>query len=272
MQVLREYPPIRGFPGSITELSDESWNRAVTRLREVRLLAPMDVSARDALDAHPLVREWFGERLRQTSEGGWRAAHNRLYEHLRDTTKEGKAPTLEDLGPLFQAVAHGCRAGRQQEVLEEIYRERICRRHASGRLEFYLGKVLGAPGSELATMTWFFAKRYETPISTLRKADQIAVLGATAFCLWAQGRFAEALRAQNYLLDELQLPFDWKYAGGKRFDELSQRMADLTRMELLIGQIADAHASASRSVEAADRCTNKLRKITSRVMLADVLM
>ena len=34
------------------------------------LLSPLDPAAPDALDAHPLVREWFGERLRQTNEDG----------------------------------------------------------------------------------------------------------------------------------------------------------------------------------------------------------
>ena len=41
----------------------------------------------------------------------WNAAGVAFYEHLRDTTKEGKSPTLSDLAPLYQAIAHGCRAG-----------------------------------------------------------------------------------------------------------------------------------------------------------------
>jgi hypothetical protein len=50
----------------------------------------------------------------------WRAAHRRLYEHLSATTKEGDQPTLEDLQPLYQAVAHGCQAGLQQEVCDKV--------------------------------------------------------------------------------------------------------------------------------------------------------
>ncbi len=106
--------------------------------------APTDPAAPYALDAHPLVREWFGDRLRQTNESAWKAAHGRIYEHLRDTTKEGDAPTLEDLAPLYQAIAHGCRAGRYEEALNKIYIDRICRRRADGRLEFYARNKLGA--------------------------------------------------------------------------------------------------------------------------------
>ena len=36
-------------------------------------------------------------------------------------------PTLEDLQPLYQAVAHGCQAGMQQEACDKVYRARIKR-------------------------------------------------------------------------------------------------------------------------------------------------
>jgi hypothetical protein len=120
LQALRQKPPMRGLTDEIVDLQDGEWRRAVARLREVRLLAPAVPSEPDTLDTHPVVREWFGERLREKNEKAWRAAHGRLYEHLRDSTNEGKTPTLEDLAPLYQAVAHGCRAGRHQETLDQL--------------------------------------------------------------------------------------------------------------------------------------------------------
>ena len=125
LAALRKRPAIPGLTEAIVELSDEQWRRAVTRLREARLLAPVDPSDPEALDAHPLVREWFGERLKTTNEVAWKEAHSRLYDHLRDTTREGLAPTLADLAPLYYAIAHGCRAGRQQEALAGI----LCEPH-----------------------------------------------------------------------------------------------------------------------------------------------
>ena len=128
LAALRAKPAIAGLTEAIVDLDDE---RMAARGRAAARGAPAGAAgpaAPDALDAHPLVREWFGERLRQTNEAAWKAAHGRLYEHLRDTTKEGETPTLSDLAPLYQAIAHGCRAGRHQEALDEIYRNRICRR------------------------------------------------------------------------------------------------------------------------------------------------
>ena len=151
----------------LSDSSDDEWRRAVARLREVRLLAPVDPSEPDALDAHPLVREWFGDRLRQTNEAAWKAAHGRLYEHLRDTTQEGDTPTLADLAPLYHAIAHGCRAGRHQEALDEVYMNRICRRRPDGQTRILFSRKLGAVGSDLAAISWFFDRPYETPVAAL---------------------------------------------------------------------------------------------------------
>ncbi len=117
-------------------------------MRETRLLSPPDLADPEALDAHPLVREWFGERLRLTNEAAWKEAHSRVYDHLRQATREGQTPTLADLSPLYHAIAHGCRAGRQQEALTEVYENRICRRLPTGDVEFYAVNKLGAVGSD----------------------------------------------------------------------------------------------------------------------------
>ena len=120
---LRAEPAIPGLTDAMVGLREDDWSRAVHRLREARLLSPVDPVDPGALDAHPLVREWFGDRLRRTNAAAWTAAHGRLYEHLRDTTKEGDEPSLAALAPLYHAIAHGCRAGRHQEALDEVYQE-----------------------------------------------------------------------------------------------------------------------------------------------------
>jgi hypothetical protein len=167
LKALRAKPAIPGLTDALVDLSDDQWRRAVARLREARLLAPVDPSDPKALDAHPLVREWFGDRLRQTKEAAWKAAHSRLYDHLRRTTHEGPTPTLSDLTPLYHAIAHGCRAGRYQEALEKVYRDRICRLWPYGENDFYSSLKLGAVGSDLAAIAWFFDSPYETPIAAL---------------------------------------------------------------------------------------------------------
>ena len=68
-----------------------------------------------------MIREYFARQLRDQHPDAWRAAHGRLYEHLRDSTPDKPQPTLEDLQPLYQAVAHGCQAGLQQEACDKAF-------------------------------------------------------------------------------------------------------------------------------------------------------
>jgi len=99
LAALREPPAIKGLTEPLVNLSADEWSDAVATLRDVHLLDPEEPTAPGRLDAHPLVREWFGERLRRTNEKAWKVAHGRLYEHLSTTTDEGKTPTLVELGP-----------------------------------------------------------------------------------------------------------------------------------------------------------------------------
>ena len=89
------------------------------------LVAPASSHAPDEVDAHPLVREHFGAELREKHPEAWRAGHERLYEHFKALPEKHQPDTLEEMAPLFQAVFHGCQAGRHQEALNEVYWARI---------------------------------------------------------------------------------------------------------------------------------------------------
>jgi hypothetical protein len=263
LAALRAEPVIAGLTDSIVGLDNEKWERAVARLRDARLLAPSDPSAPDALDAHPLVREWFGERLRKTNEAAWKAAHGRLYEHLRDMTREGETPTLSDLAPLYQAIAHGCRAGRHHEALHDIYQNRICRRGADGRIEFHASKKLGAFGSNLAAISWFFVTPYATPVATLTAAARGWVLSQAGYSLRAQGRIADALPAMRAIVPEAVERADWRTAAI--------RASNLSLCELLVGAVAAAVTYAVQSVDYADRSGDEFQMLSQRTTHADAL-
>ena len=263
VKALRAKPVIGGLTDTLIGLSDDQWRRAVVRLREARLLAPLGTSDPEGLDAHPLVREWFGERLHYSNEAGWKAAHSRLYEHLRDTTQEGDAPTLADLAPLYHAVGHGCRAGRHQEALDKVYRNRICRRQPNGRIEFYSRVKLGAVGSDLAAISWFFDRPYEVPVATLTPPVRSWVLNFASFGLRAQGRLQEALPAMREGLRRPEEALNWKHAATAA--------SNLSQTELLVGEIGAATAAAEKAVAFADRAGSASEARGTLTALADSL-
>ncbi|MGB9365407.1 MAG: toll/interleukin-1 receptor domain-containing protein [Xanthobacteraceae bacterium] len=263
IKALRAEPVIEEFAEAVVDLDDSAWRAAIVRLREVRLLDPEDSLSPDAIDAHPLVREWFGERLKNERQSAWRKAHGRIYEHLRDTTKEGDTPTLEDLGPLYQAIGHGCRAGRHQDVLDNVYANRICRRRPDGRPRFYAMEQLGAHGSDVAAMAWFFDQPYATPAAALATVSQSWVLAIAAFGLRAQGRFAEALESMRTGLGREENVADWSNAAISA--------SNLSETELLLGKVGRAVTFAERSVAHAERSEDGYSLVTRRARLADAL-
>lgn len=105
-----------------------------------RLLAGEDPLQLEQLDAHPLVREYFGEQPRSQRPGAWQEGNQRLYEHYQALAPE-RPDALRAMESLFLAVACGCQAGRFRDALHEVYLPRIQRGDAA-----YSAKVLGARG------------------------------------------------------------------------------------------------------------------------------
>src|SRR5262249_22158086 len=110
LEALLESPVILGITESLTGLSQIERRTIIARLRRARLLAAEDPNNPGQLDAHPLVREYFGDQLRTQRTDAWKESNQRLYNYYRRL-----APQLPDsfneMEPLFLAVICGCGAG-----------------------------------------------------------------------------------------------------------------------------------------------------------------
>ncbi len=183
---LRREPAIEGITDSLPGLSDLDWRHAVGRLRRWRLLSPARGEHDGSLDAHRLVRDYFGQKLEHESPKGFCQAHERLYQHLRDTTKQ-LPDTLEEMQPLFQAVHHGCKAQRHREAFADIYRKRT---HRGGL--YYSVFTLGAAAADLSALSAFFETPWDRPVSSLTPRQRGDILGQVGFDLTFLGRLLEA--------------------------------------------------------------------------------
>ena len=133
IEALRQEPIIDGLTNALCGLSDAKWKYALRHLRDLRLLDPIEDACPDTLDCHPLIREHFGAVLEAKNPAAWKRSPQPFvrvpFEALPQKLYGKFLPdTLDEMEPLFQAVAHGCRAGRYQETLDELYVERILRR------------------------------------------------------------------------------------------------------------------------------------------------
>jgi hypothetical protein len=91
VEALLKSPGISGLTDSLTEMSLTEWQTILSRLRRARLLAREDPHNRSQLDTPPLVREYFGEQLRNQLPNAWRECNLRLFEYYRAI-----APQLPD--------------------------------------------------------------------------------------------------------------------------------------------------------------------------------
>jgi hypothetical protein len=110
IEALKQEPVIKGLTDSLQWLSDEDWDFTLQHLRDLRVLAAKEEHRPDIVDCHPLIREHFGEKLKAKNPKAWQEAHSRLYDYYKNVPEKELPDTLEEMEPLFAAVAHGCQA------------------------------------------------------------------------------------------------------------------------------------------------------------------
>ncbi|MFC1574365.1 tetratricopeptide repeat protein, partial [Candidatus Latescibacterota bacterium] len=243
---------------AVQKISHEKWLYALQHLRDLHLLAEKDDYRPDTLDCHPIIREHFGEKLRKHNPAAWRIAHSRLYKYYKNLPDKEYPDTLDEMQPLFIAVAHGCMAGRYQETLEDVYWKRIQRKG-----EGYSVHKLDAFGAELAALSGFFKTPWSTPASGLSDSAKAFVLHEAGFSLRALGRLREVIQPMQTGLDAYIQQKNWGYAA---------RVAgNLSELFLTMGEVNRAVAYARQSVEYVDRSEDAFQKIAIRTALADAL-
>ena len=240
-------------------IKPNAWSSAIAALRdEHHLLAQANDPQDDQLDCHPLIRAYFARQLQNSAPKAWQAAHSKLYDYYKSLPSKPQPDTLAEMQPLFRAVAHGCAAGIHQQALEEVYYPRIRR---SG--ENYLCNQLGAFSDDLATLAHFFATPWSTPAPSLPSDYQAVTLSWAGFRLRALGRLREA-----------QQPMQAGEAmriKQENWLEAAKDASNLSELQLTLGEVTAAVASAARSVDHADRSEDLFSRMAFRTAHADAL-
>ncbi len=258
IKALREGESIDGLTTNLANLTDADWAYAIDHLRTARLLAKESEHHSGTLDAHPLVREHFGEELEATNSEAFKEGHRRLYEYLQSVPGTFQPDTLDEMAPLYAAVHHGCKAGLHQEVMDEVFQPRIRRKN-----EDYSAKKLGACAADLKALAEFFTEPWTQVSSGLTEPYNTVVLNWTGYRLIALGRLSEASRPLRASLDARVARRDWKAAA---IDSVN-----LCDLHLAQGAIPQALEYAEQGVKFADRSADTFLRITRRSTQADAL-
>ncbi len=263
LDALRADPVIPGLTEAVHAMDRDEWNILLRRLERAHLIK-LRVAAADgealAIDAHPLVREYFARQLREKRPEAFRAAHSRLFDHLCATTPH-RPDTLPGLQPLYQAVTHGCLAGRQQEACDEVYRDRILR--GVGAEGFYSTKKLGAIGADLGAVAAFFEEPWRRLAPNLSEPHQAWLLNEAAFHLRALGRLTEAVEPMREGME--------RRIGAENWNEAAITASNLSELEVTLGRLDEAVADGRRAIDFADRSGDAFQKMSNRTTAADAL-
>ena len=261
LQALRAQPAIAGLTDRLVKLTEEQWNVGVNRLSKVELLT---VSS-DAIDAHPLIREYFAVQLKSDQPEAFEAAHSRLFDHLCGNTPH-RPDGIAGLAPLYEAVTHGCLAGRHHEALVKVYIDRILR--GTERGGFYSSKRLGAFGAEIAAVAAFFDSSSSGPWSRVSPhlSEEIHswLLSQAAFNLRALGRLAEALQPMR-VAGEMSVKAGWWIGAAISYSNLSE-------LEVTLGRLPDAVADARQAINYADLSGDAFQRMGKCSTAADALL
>jgi tetratricopeptide (TPR) repeat protein/transcriptional regulator with XRE-family HTH domain len=260
LAALRNRPAIEGLTERLVDLDDTAWSLAVNGAGELGLLT-VEEGERPALDrlvTHRLVREYFATQLATRFPDAASEAHGRLYEHLRGAA----APlpdNLEEMGVLYQAMTHGCKGGRHDEVFRELYSERVVR-DENKPFNLY---GLGAFAEDLAALSSFFETPYTKLSAHLNEADHGRVLLVVGFELRALNRMDEAETTLRQSRDVNRRTQDWKHAA--------LAASCLGELHFVQGVLATAVRDVSEAIELADRSEHLFWRMVVRTTLGEIL-
>ncbi|MFD0725937.1 hypothetical protein [Lysobacter brunescens] len=264
-EALRASPAIAGLTELFTDSENFEVEAAVTTLIENELLSHEGEDYAGSLleapiDAHPLIREYFAAQLKRDQPEAFQAAHSRLFDHLCENTPH-RPDGIDGLAPLYEAVTHGCLAGRHQEACDKVYLDRILR--GAGRDGVYSTKKLGAIGADLAAVAAFFDEPWREVSPNIIEAARAWLLSEAAFRLRALGRLIEALQPMRAGLEMAVRLKYWKNAA--------QGASNLSELEVTLGRLPDAVTDARQSIAHADQSGDAFQQMVNHTTAADAL-
>jgi len=211
--------------------------------------------AENTYSTHPLIKGYFESIFDEEEK---KACHKAIYEYFgKLAPKEPK--TLDEMQPLFEQIYHGCSAGLYDEVLDNVYWERIHRRE-----ERFIIHKLGAWETDLSLARSFFPNGdlSQMPLVS-REEDKSFLLNSAGLSLLSIGKPKEAEGLYERKLKMNVEEKQWRAASvGYR------NLADL---QFRIGELEKGLESAKKALELSEKANYDQYICISKAYLAWIL-
>lgn len=224
----------------LRDLRDEGWKLAIHKLQTAQLISASWSAQELLLDVHPLVRNYFSERLKFRDSDAWRTGHLAIVETLiRNFDSWQDVSRHQDL--LFDAVVHACLAEDYQQALQ-IYQEKI----KQGQVSLF---NMGSHHADLNCLRHFFTRPWERTVTGISERASYYLISCAAVNLVSLGRFQEAIGPLQISVDGL--------IEQKEFLTAIVSTGPLVSMLLYMGSLDEAFALIRRIESLAPQISNR---------------
>ncbi len=204
---------------------------------------------------HPLIKSYFESDFDEKDK---KLCHKRIYKYFGENAPK-EAETLDEMQPLFEQVYHGCAAGLYDEMLDDVYWEKIQRRGVG-----FLVYNLGAWETDLSLARSLFPRGdlSQMPLVS-RKSDQSRLLNEAGLALLCTGRPKEA---EELLIQKttMQIEYeDWKNA--------SIGYQNLAELQFRTGGLETGLDSAKKALDLAEKVKRDFNICISKAYLGWIL-
>lgn len=262
---LRESAGVPVITEPLKGLSEEDWRWTLDGLREAALIAQENselISQEnsddpEALDTHPLVREYFKQQLVKSYPDAWREGNLRLFEYFGGVV-EHRPNTKEEMYFLYRAVAHGCQADQHKEAFAIVYYDRIQRRR-----EFFAPSKLGMVSADVEALACFFEVPWTKPVAKLTGRWRALLFGQAGYRLWMYGQLKEAVSPMKDALAADVARRAWSYA--------SIDADSLASICMALGDLKGALSDSEKGVEYAEASGDRDQRVSALSTQGEVL-
>jgi tetratricopeptide (TPR) repeat protein len=204
---------------------------------------------------HPVIKGYFESDFDDKNK---KLCHKRIYQYFGEYAPK-RPETLEEMQPLFEQVYHGCAAGLYDEVINDIYWEKIHRKD-----EHFMYHKLGAWETNLSLVKNFFpgGELSQMPLVS-EKSMQSFLLNEAGLTLLNTGRPKEA---EEPFLTGVKMEIeakDWKNA--------STGYRNLADLQYRTGELESGLESAKKARDAAEKAASDRDIIKSKACHAWIL-
>jgi tetratricopeptide (TPR) repeat protein len=237
---------------TLREMSDFSLKRMVDNLCDRRLISK---GQDDTYATHPMIKNYFESLFKEKDK---KLCHKRIYQYFCEYAPE-RPETLEEMQPLFEQVYHGCAAGLYDEVLDDVFWEKIYKME-----EYFIYLNLGAWETNLSLAKTFFPEGNLSQMPLVsEKSGQTFLLNEAGLMLSSIGYPKEA---EELLIKKTNMQIE-----DKDWNNVSVGYQNLADLQFRVGELESGLESAKKALDAAEKGKSDEEIGFSKADLAGIL-